>query len=598
MTYDRIAPALPEQVKEIPLIRLNHNHGFLEKVEEHLKNTEPDTHVLVAVDIEHFKLYNKLYGRDGGDRLLVYVAECLRQITEEYDGLAGYFGGDNFCILMPNLPKVLGELLDTLADGIRQMNHTAGFLPAFGIYQITDPSDNPAVMYDRAMIALSHVFGNYAKRIRIYDSSMVEKLEEELLLISEIQDGLENGEFFFYIQPQCDITTGKIVGAESLIRWNRGNKEIIPPGVFIPILEKNGFIADLDKYVWEEVCRWLRDWTAKGNVPVPVSVNVSRIDFFSLDVAEYLNKLVHRYQVSAGMLKIEITESAYAEDDDRINLAVKRLREYGFYVMMDDFGSGYSSLNMLKSIPVDVLKIDMRFLDIKDNEAEKGYGILESVVNMSRQMGLPIIVEGVETELQEQFLTDMGCHYAQGYYYYRPMPVEEFEKILIDPDNLDTSGLRSLQEKFFDPRELLDTHFIGDQMFNNIVGPAAICDVYGEEIVLARVNERFREEFSDIWSDMSLWEDGQQMSQRKVHPAVWKTVSDEEYTVLESLFHRAHLVRMKGARGLLHFCGEKRNYWVYLTVFFVKKQEGHEYYYVSFTDLSILDDGTQNAYML
>ena len=192
---------------------------------------------------------------------------------------------------------------------------------------------------------------------------------------------------------------------------------MVSPGVFVPVLEKNGFIASLDRYVWKNVCQWLRSWLDKGHQPVPISINVSRIDIFSMDVPAYLTELLQTYDLPAKLLKVEITESAYAESNDKIIRTVKQLRDAELLVMMDDFGSGYSSLNMLKSIAVDVLKLDMRFLDIDEEEESKGVGILESVVNMARQMRMPIIVEGVETQKQESYLLKLGCRYSQGFYY-------------------------------------------------------------------------------------------------------------------------------------------------------------------------------------
>lgn len=218
------------------------------------------------------------------------------------------------------------------------------------------------------------------------------------------------------------------------------HERIDSPGKFVPILERTGAIYLLDQQVWEKVCQWLRSWIDRGYRPVPISINISRIDIMSMDVPAYLMHLLEKYDLSAKYIKAEITESAYAEEDKTINDTVNQLRDAGFLVMMDDFGSGYSSLNMLKSIPVDVIKIDMRFLEIEESEEEKGISILESIVNMARLLGMPIIVEGVETQQQENVLWSMGCRYTQGYYYYKPLPIDKFETLLADERSLDFPG--------------------------------------------------------------------------------------------------------------------------------------------------------------
>ena len=470
-------PDAPARIELSPVTGLFYNRYFFKRVREYMRKVEAGTHCMVAIDIEHFRMFNKLYGRLEGNRLLGHIAEILTQEARGHGGVAGYLGGDNFAILMQNDIEHIKQLKYDIVEGIKQWNNTLGFLPAIGVYEIEGGSYTPEAMYDKAAIAAAKSLGNYSKRICTYSADMEDTLEEELQLLSEIQKGLEKEEFIFFVQPQCNISTGKIVGGESLVRWKHSTKGMVSPGMFIPVLEKNGFIADLDRYVWRKVCQWLRSCLDRGIKPVPISINVSRIDIFSMDVAEYLKGLMEEYQLPQKLLKVEITESAYAESNDKIIRTVKQLREADFLVMMDDFGSGYSSLNMLKSISVDVLKLDMRFLEINEKEEEKGIGILQSVVNMAKQMQMPIVVEGVETQKQENFLRKLGCRYTQGYYYYRPLPVEEFEKLLWDEKNLDFDGFWYKQVESFHVKEFLDDNLFSDIMVNNILGPAAFYDI-------------------------------------------------------------------------------------------------------------------------
>ena len=196
------------------LTGLYYNNYFFQKADEKLSKLENGTYCLTAIDIEHFRLFNKLYGREEGDQLLIYIAECVKKMQDEYDGIAGYLGGDNFALLIPNDSALLQQLYEEIIKGVRRMN-TVGFLPGFGVYEIVDTTIAAVVMHDKATIALSHIKGNYTKRTYVYDDSMVESMEEELALLNEIQVGLEFDEFTFFVQPQCDISTGKIVGAEA-----------------------------------------------------------------------------------------------------------------------------------------------------------------------------------------------------------------------------------------------------------------------------------------------------------------------------------------------------------------------------------------------
>lgn len=561
-----------------PLTGLYYNRAFFKKVEEYLQTIEPNTYSLAAIDIEHFRLFNKLYGRDGGDCLLIYIADCLKEFQATNGGVVGYLGGDNFGVFLPEGRGLLKQLQKQITQGIKRLHNTVGFLPAFGVYLIDDITVPAATMYDRATIALSHVLGNYAKRICEYDVSMEEKLEEELKLLSEVQIGLEKEEFTFYVQPQCDISTGKIVGGESLVRWKHSTKGMIPPGVFVPVLERNGFIADLDRYVWKKVCQWLRGWIDRGYHPVPISINVSRIDIFSMDVPAYLTELLNTYRLPAKLLKVEITESAYAESNDKIIRTVKQLRDADFLVMMDDFGSGYSSLNMLKSVAVDILKIDMRFLDIDEKEEEKGIGILESVVNMARQMRMPIVVEGVETQKQESFLLKMGCRYTQGYYYYRPLPIEDFEKIISDERNLDFSGIWCNQVESFHIREFLDSNLFNDTMVNNILGAAAFYDMYENQIEITRVNEQYYR-LAGISDEQA----------KDYNKKFWNHVRDDDRYLLFSIFEQAYDNPVGGSQGYVHYIRDNGEcLWVYMRVFFLREKDGHKLFYSALTDMTFM----------
>jgi len=557
------------------------SHTFFEKAEEFLKSVDGEEYCVLAIDLEHFRLFNKIFSREQGDELLKKVAELLKEYRINYGGVIGYFGGDNFVILTQFDMDRFRVLHRAIAKEVAHWSNTVGFLPAFGIYPITDTSVDVATMYDRATMALKKIDGNYVQRHCVYSEDMEEKEEEELRLLEEIQKALKNEEFTFYVQPQCDIATGKIVGGECLVRWIHPEKGLISPGVFIPVLEKNGFITSLDRYVWRKVCEWLRSLIDRGFQPMPVSINVSRIDIYSMDVPGFLFGLLEEFQLSSDLLKVEITESTYVENNDKVIRTVKQLRDAKLWVMMDDFGSGYSSLNMLRTVAVDVLKLDMRFLDIKEQDEERGIGILESVVNMARQMQLPIIVEGVENQKQESFLLKMGCRYSQGYYYYRPMPVHEFEALISNPHNLDQEGIWCKRVEALRVNEFLDKNVFNDTMLNNILGPAAFYDMYENVIRITRVNNQYY----DLLGGNAKAQENEAKSDFLLH------VNSEDREKLLQIFEQAEQNQSGQATGYIHFVRvDGKMIWVRISIFYLREQNGHRIFYGSLLDLSELQE--------
>ena len=414
---------------------------FFDIVDYRLKKENDSNYCILATDIEHFKLFNKWYGRKVGDEFLEAFAGILKKYELQYDGIASYFGGDNFTILIPDREEILNLLIEDLNRITLKYGNTIGFLPCFGVYRIEDNELRAVEMYDRAIEALAHISDNLEKRICFYNKEMTRKEEGEIQILTEVRDAIAKEQFTIYLQPKCQVKNRKIVGAEALVRWIHPTKGVILPGAFIPILEKNGFINVLDRYVWELVCKQIRTWMDAGINPVPISINISRIDILSMNVVEIIDGLVKKYDIDRKYVKIEITESAYVENDEKIVETVKELKEIGFTLMMDDFGSGYSSLNMLRQILVDIIKIDMKFLDFDHDDMKKGLGILKSVINMSKDIEVSIIVEGVETEEQNNFLGKMGVQFAQGYLFYRPMSIEDFTKLIANEENIDRKGI-------------------------------------------------------------------------------------------------------------------------------------------------------------
>ena len=462
---------------------------FFNKAEELLTRIAAGW-IMLVIDLEKFKLFNEWYGWDKGNLVLARIGAGLRGDAERSGGLAGYMGDDDFCLFVPEEAVDIEDLFEKIYQVLKRFGISVGFLPAFGIARLTAKT-SASDLFDQASFACGLAKNNFKNRICIYDHRYIEETEKEYRLISEFQKGLVEHEVSFCLQPQCRASNGKIVGAEALARWRKKDGTMVSPGIFVPVLEKYGFVTDLDKYMWREVAAWVRSWLDKGNPLIPVSLNVSQVDFFTIDVPAFFEELVIEYHLPWNALKIEITESACAEDSQKVREAVVELREKGFLVLMDDFGSGYSSLNMLHELEVDVIKIDAFFLNLESDTEIKGIHILESVVNMARNMGIPIIMEGVEKKEQIEFLTDLGCRYMQGYYFYKPMGIEEFEELISKPERLDLKGFLFKESEQFKVREFLDESVYSDSMLNNILGPVAIYSWTSKGIDIIRFNEQF-----------------------------------------------------------------------------------------------------------
>ena len=530
---------------------------------------------LVALDVEHFKLFNEWYGREAGDKFLADIALRLKETCAARGGIAGYFGNDDFAIIIPNKKDVLKFLEADIIGRVREYEDSAGFMPAFGVYFIENKDMDVSSMHDRAKIALSKIKGNYGSRMNFYEHGMMLKIEEEHLLLKEVPRALFGHEFVFYLQPKCNMATGKIIGAEALVRWKKPDGTLVPPSEFIPVLEKNGFITNLDKYIWEEVCHFLRSLLDRGVRPVPISINVSRVDIYSMNVATFIGNLLRTYQIDPKLLEVEITESAYTEKMDTINEVVNVMRMRGMSVHMDDFGSGYSSLNMLNDVNIDVLKLDMKFLSISENRLGKGVGILEAVVNMARMMGTKVIVEGVESKEQVDFLLGMGCEYAQGYFFYKPVPAEDFEELLLtNRKQFDYTGIQIRKNNQLHIKELMNENLFSETIVNNILGAIAFVECYGDVVEIIRTNDTYDRAIMSKGGD----EERRRFPLKYVYP-------DDKETFLK-IFHDAYQNPLEGSSGEFRYIKQDgRVVWYRIRAFFLREQDGKKMFYGSISDL-------------
>lgn len=392
------------------------------RIREKLESASGEVYSLVFVNISSFKLVNDIFGTDFGDDVLRQIGDMLRRFVPE-GGLFGRLAGDTFGILARSSDLDADDLESRLA------NFTVGtgdiqyhVLVHMGIYEVTDTSLEVSVMFDRARIAASSLRNDYHTHIAWYDDQMRVNMLWEQQISGELQTAIKEKQIVPYLQPLVD-TAGRVVGAEALVRWNHPEYGFLSPGKFIPIFEQNGMIAEVDRYMWRCACEQLARWRDND---LFISINISPKDFYFMDVLAEIKSLVKEYDVDPVRLRVEITESVMISDAENKVRLLAGLREAGFLVEMDDFGSGYSSLNMLKKMPIDVIKIDMVFL--RDSEQdEKSAKILRNIINMTSDLNIVPLTEGVETENQYVALMRMGCKLFQGFYFARPMPVADFE---------------------------------------------------------------------------------------------------------------------------------------------------------------------------
>ncbi len=411
-----------------PVSGLYNRHQFQRLARKLLDENRNRRFLFVRFDIENFRAFNDLYGVAAGNRLIASIKDLF--VTYHTDlSVCGHIEAEHFaCItseeeydVIPNIGRILKWL--------KSHNPDFDFSPKIGIYPIDDPSLDIMSMSNRALLALNSIKGRYGAYLARYTEEMRKKMLEEQFIANDMARALEDNEFEPYLQPQYNYLTETMTGAELLLRWNHPKKGLLTPKDFVPIFEKNGFITQIDKRVWAMACELQRRWLGMGLPIVPLSVNVSRADINDPDLYRTIGQLVDRNGLEPKHIRLEITETAYMQSPEQLIDAVRKLRAMGFMVEMDDFGSGYSSLNMLRDVEVDVLKLDMAFLR-DSGSTPRGDSILRSVIRMARLLKIPVIAEGVETAEQAEYLSRAGCRLMQGYYFARPMCSADFEELL------------------------------------------------------------------------------------------------------------------------------------------------------------------------
>ncbi|MBO4678643.1 MAG: EAL domain-containing protein [Lachnospiraceae bacterium] len=419
MNDDLKFSALVDKKSGIP-----NREGFGKKASEILEANPTKNYILMVGNVNKLKNVNDLYGSEMGDMVLIHIAKTIEALVGE-EGTCGRFGGGVFAVFVEDKPAYLDPIIKLESFNASRLGVFFPITIRFGMYRITDRNLKLANIVNLCTYAADKATDRTKNTYIEYTDNMRREMQEETDITLKMRDAMSNGEFVLFLQPQYNHQSGKMVGAEALCRWLKPDGSIVSPGVFIPVFEKNGFIKELDKYVWECAFKQVQEWEKAGGPQVPISVNISRISLESDAIVDIIRELSKKYKINKKNLYFEITESAYMRDQAALTERIYKLKDIGFAIAMDDFGSGYSSLNSLKDIPIDVLKLDMGFLRGGTN-VERGNEIIAYMVHMAKALNLKMVAEGVETKDQADFLTEQGCDVIQGYFYARPMPLAAF----------------------------------------------------------------------------------------------------------------------------------------------------------------------------
>lgn len=401
---------------------------FYQRVREILIQHPEKEYDIICSNIENFKLYNDIFGTPAGDRLLVGIAELFLRLVGD-KGICSRINADMFVCLLEHRWEYTDEMFIDVSAQVNALSSARSIVMKWGIYPVRDRVLPVEQMCDRAILVVRSIKGQYRKYFAAYDEELRSEMLREQAITDSMEQALAEGQFEIYLQPKYRIKDNELAGAEALVRWNHPEWGVQSPAQFIPLFERNGFITRLDQFVWKKACEVLKDWDNKGYPVIPVSVNVSRADINNADIVDILNRTVEEYGLPHSRLHLEITESAYTENPNQIIDTAGYLRELGFVIEMDDFGSGYSSLNMLNKMPIDILKLDMKFIQ-SETAKPINQGILRFIMGLARWMNLTVVAEGVETSEQMERLRAIGCDYVQGYYFAKPMPCKEFEELI------------------------------------------------------------------------------------------------------------------------------------------------------------------------
>ena len=459
----------------------------------HMLDANPDIeYAMLVLDIERFKVINEMFDMEKGDMVLRAVAAIITEIVDKVGGCYGRIGSDRFVCCFPKENYDEEEITTNLSFVISERDLNYRVYIKGGLYYIEDSQIDVIKMCDRALIALKEIKGHYSEMIAVYAKGAKNDLIESQQLLSDMESALANKEFKLYIQPVYRLKDNEMVSGEVLVRWQHPKHGLLFPGKFIPLFEKNYVVSKLDKYIWEEACILIKEMMDTGSV-MPLSVNVSRVDLIVEDVADIFINLVNKYNIPPKYLKVEITESAYIDNPAKMVETIKALKDNGFTVLMDDFGAGYSSLNTLKDLSFDVLKIDKKLIDEVD-VSDKGGSVVMSIIRMARWLGMQVVAEGIEKCTQANLLRMIGCDYLQGFLYSRPVDVPTFMKMkgdkvtIANMQMVDTLSMESI----YSAKDMYTRVFLEE-----LIGPLIMIELEGDTFRFIEANEAYSRKYEN-----------------------------------------------------------------------------------------------------
>ncbi len=581
VTREKENEARTEQMMKELYFRAEHDaltgiinrEAFYRKTAEMLQANRDCAYVIVVLDIERFKVVNDLFGKEVGDRILITIAQRMKRLLHRV-GTYARMESDHFVACLPEKLLDMERVIQLVDRGLKQQRLDYHIRTCFGIYAIRNINVPVHHMCDRAMMALKTIKGNAMRRYAYYDDQLRQAMLEENTFLDEMEDALEQRQFQIYLQPIFGVDSRQPVSAEVLVRWQHPTRGLVMPGSFIPLFERNGFIAKLDHYIWERACELLASWNAI-DYAMPISVNVSRIDLYNPNLCEQMLALVSQHGVSPAQLRLEITESAYAKDPEALAVSIEKLRTAGFAILMDDFGSGYSSLNVLMDMPVDALKLDMRFL-AKLNTNPRAASILTSVVRMAKWLHMPVVAEGVETWDQLSFLRSIGCDHVQGYLFARPMSVQSYTAQYITESITPLEPDLPMAQGTVDLACLWNSSPQADTLFNGMIGAMGIYERSGEILEIRRVNDGYFELFG--CTPQQVFEGSQE--------ALFNVHADDRQALMDQCEHASANGRVERCVCRHIHVRDRRTTWLEARIKHLGKAGANDVFCFTFTDVT------------
>ncbi len=479
-----------------PLTGLLNKDAFFRETKQLLAQHPSEQFIFIRYDIDKFQAINSLFGYDEGDRLLQYCAKEI-SITKTVikECVVGRIDADIFCLCVRYDPAIdLTPSLEITENFLENFREDYRFNISVGVYLIQDTTEVMRDIYAKATLAARKCKDNSAVHYFIYDEETDKERTKQQLVSLEMHKSLKKKEFIPFFQPKIDLKSQKLVGAEALIRWKHPKKGLVPPSEFIPIFHQNGFISKLDLYVFESVCTTLKKWKKAGLSLVPISINMSQISMKDDDLPQKLFAIMKKHGIEKQYIHLEITEGSYSVDTEKSITCAKKLHDKGIHLEMDDFGTGISSLTMLHELPIDTLKLDLRFIK-SYSESKSNAGIIHFIVSLARQMQLDLVAEGVETETQLSFLKNIGCDIGQGYLFSKAVCEKDFKKLLLSresayivPDTVDIKLPIDMNDLW-----VPESNF--NVLFNTIAGSAAIYEVTKDvtSVKVLKANDEYLE---------------------------------------------------------------------------------------------------------